>query len=442
MTDKTLLLNQEQVDEYLLQIGLTDIILADVRGIMDDKERLIIAGKYFSSIGKFDFSFSELSMLVASEWAGMGSNRGLIDMLASSYREKQEHVRQTQGFEVPLIHLLREDTGNYSGNYLESLTVWPEVEFSDEDLRRSIRLPLGLNKEIAQFIGMIWADGNIQRSSGASRLNVIQLGGDPPQKEMYTEFIQPMLKKHFNYDSTLYLLKATRSCLIDIGSFAITSWVFDQLGIKIEGGRVKRTIPYWLFESGEDIIEGFVEGVIAKRGIINPDPLSIQFSVTSKSFRESLYHLFSERNYSVSIRENWKVAIHAESTREVLFESELLNYEHRHFAEEYKIRHIMGKEKLLSIWYDVLAGRRSRFPHFALNQDENRMVLIDALLEKYRREVDPIGYPRRPYFEQNKLLGLFKSLGDNTRKVYTFAGILDQQSNRYDPCAAGKLGLV
>lgn len=179
--------NRQEVNEYLANKGLTDETLRGIRRIPSPEERLYEAGYVLAGMGWYNFSVTDLAMVVSGNlWSRNKGNtyaRKAGDLVRREYQSQAEELNKG-GLNTNSMHLFRENVGAYHGNLAEARSVW-NFEAGKDDWRDSIRLPLRVDDKVAQFLGIIWGDANIQKQTTARNPDHTTLFGDTEDFEFY-----------------------------------------------------------------------------------------------------------------------------------------------------------------------------------------------------------------------------------------------------------------
>jgi hypothetical protein len=176
------------------------------------------------------------------------------------------------------------------------------------------------------------------------------------EHEFYQDFVNPQLKKIFNYDPKFYInekqadhskfpnshskkKKLFSLMHVNINSVAVVSWLTKDLGFKIFDGNRERILPD-LNWSNQEILQGFFEGFIAGRGrvYLKKDDYGLSFRVPE--YNESTRNAITELLEMNSINyKSLKTGIHLNQyyTNKVLTEYTILNPIHKQRMEESNI---------------------------------------------------------------------------------------------------------
>lgn len=133
------------------------------------------------------------------------------------------------------------------------------ISFSNNDLKREIKIPNKITPELAELIGIIIGDGNIYTKD---RFELTIVGHIKEDKEYHEEFILKLLKKLFNIDAKSEEKHFTSgtSRRIRIKSKAILNFLIKVVGLK-SGKKQDIIIPKSIINSNEEIITSFLRGL-------------------------------------------------------------------------------------------------------------------------------------------------------------------------------------
>lgn len=132
--DQLLNLREDDKLNYLIEkLGVPQNLIYETRKIDDRRERLLRAMRISA---KYENKPRRAIALMLAGYSGVS----VIEHYFGSY------------------HNLRQQAGLYSGN--AGSCQWPEVDFSQADLRRNIRIPETITEDVAELIGIHIGDGH------------------------------------------------------------------------------------------------------------------------------------------------------------------------------------------------------------------------------------------------------------------------------------------
>jgi hypothetical protein len=207
-------LTKEEIDDYLVMLGIPYSELEKIRKEKDVRNRLKMAGKLLKK-RNININSMELAMIL---YGGNWKNTSITNL---NFLLKRVYNCN----EYPNIHCFRKEFGIYVGNVDDVRKEHPEITFSDKDLERNVRLPINLNngngKRIKQLIGIIIGDGYIHSSNGKS----IVLIGSKYDWQFYRTVVPRLIFDILNYEIFPKQHSKSRNVPeITINSEAIVKW--------------------------------------------------------------------------------------------------------------------------------------------------------------------------------------------------------------------------
>jgi hypothetical protein len=205
-----------------------------------------------------DFSTSVLAILLFHDSWNPKTARSykgrVIRRISAMFRDEAKHKSEKYCMEIPHIQILRETTGNYSGNLYEAREHWSKFSPSDLDFQRSVRLPVPLpnqegirfSEEAAFVLGAIYAAGYLARKNKESQdpYRVI-IRGDKGDLEFFQKHLHVLIGSVFNLSNlcsretrptadrnSTYIMPSFK-----IDSLAIATWLRYDLGFPAGGTR-------------------------------------------------------------------------------------------------------------------------------------------------------------------------------------------------------------
>ncbi len=244
-----------EVRKALLSRGLNSDCIdtlgdCDVSGGTNLATGIMKAAKIFKHCKINDFSGPELAMLLFSEtWSPETSKnyrtrntRCLSEMFGDEAKFKSEKY----GMHVSSIQILRETSGNYSGNFYEAREYWKSFVPSETDFRESVRIPTPmpntssqrLADEVNFALGIIYGGAFISGAKTAKHPCRLFIRGDKKDVPLFENGLQLTIDSCFNvsdscfnenrptrYRDSTYSLPS-----IVISSMAVASWLAYDLG--------------------------------------------------------------------------------------------------------------------------------------------------------------------------------------------------------------------
>lgn len=211
-----------------------------------------------------------VAALTYEDWDNPPSKESsTVQALGNEYREERDAIENVKDLDITYMHLLRDDVGAYEGNMLEARTHYSNFSNSQEDLLRSVVLPLEIDMDESELLGAYWTDGRFSDSSERYEFDLVGTAND---KEWYRDISEEIEKIH-NLDVKVIEeeiegemkdarepIKSKRP-VIKIDSQAILTWLKDDLKMDGAGGI---SIPdiNWSKENKA----GFLRGALAGRG--------------------------------------------------------------------------------------------------------------------------------------------------------------------------------
>jgi len=135
-----------------------------------------------------------------------------------------------------------------------------KVEFSNNDIKRGIKIPQELTPELAEFIGIVIGDGNIYTKD---RFELTIVGHMQEDKEYHEKIISKLFKDLFNINvkSEVKYFKNGTCRRTRIKSKAVISFLIRTIGLK-SGKKQEVEIPKQIKNSeNEEVIYSFIRGL-------------------------------------------------------------------------------------------------------------------------------------------------------------------------------------
>ena len=189
-----------------------------------------------------------------------------------------------------------------------------KINYSNYDIKKEIKVPIKITKELAEEIGMQFGDGFLSAKKYDYRLK----GNPKNEKEYYSEVIKPLFKELYNINVNLKEFK--RSFGFEVYSKALWEFKVKVMGIK-PGKKDGIRFPEILKISNKKILGAFLRGLFdtdgcvsfkSKYGYKNYYP-TIEISLTSKDLIKDVAEIlfmfgfnpcvfFNERYGRIAIR--------------------------------------------------------------------------------------------------------------------------------------------
>ncbi len=138
------------------------------------------------------------------------------------------------------------------------------IEFSHYDKKRGIKLPNEPSKELAELVGVILGDGNINsRKAGSHQIRITS----DSRLDYLTEHVAKLSILLFNITPTFYYFKGRNVQHLIISGKSIVDF-FSFMGLK-PGNKIKNktTIPRWIWTK-RNYLKACVRGLIDTDGSI------------------------------------------------------------------------------------------------------------------------------------------------------------------------------
>ena len=139
-----------------------------------------------------------------------------------------------------------------------------KVEFSREDIRRNIRIPNKMTKELSELIGIITGDGciGIYKGKGYIHHEIKFSGHRTEEYDYYTEHVNGLFNFLFNASIKLRVFKSSGNELSSrIGSKAILSFLSRALYLPTRNKASVTKIPEYIKSSSPEIKTAFIRGL-------------------------------------------------------------------------------------------------------------------------------------------------------------------------------------
>ena len=290
----------DEVRQILLDYGVTKPVMnmfgdSDKLCYSDLELEAIKAAETFADLGLNDFSITHLTMLLFhDDWVPYHTKRfktRLVNRLSAMYVDEAQSRSRDYRMDIPCIQILRERTGNYSGNVYEARTHWKGFIPSDTDLRRSTRIPVPVSggtyrmaSRDAFVLGVIYAAGFLSKPSHLSHPVSLFVRGDKGDLPFYRDIAATLFSEVFNMQNIYveeerpvrdrtgtYILPFFR-----LSSKAVSTWLRYDLDFPAEGTHNEtKCIPVPKID--ERNITDFVSGFVSAKGTRHEHRGSMRF---------------------------------------------------------------------------------------------------------------------------------------------------------------------
>ncbi|MFH1240100.1 MAG: LAGLIDADG family homing endonuclease [Candidatus Diapherotrites archaeon] len=242
------------------------------------------------------------------------------------------------------LEQLKTQAGTLESNKDEVNQVFPQIEFSLQDISRGIQIPLDITPLLAEEIGWHIGDGCIPNNKNGNA--IYQLGGDPnEEREFYENYIKKTFKALYNYNAKPNFLAKGNLFGITFASKAIFDFKTKILGFPIgKKSHIIRIPDAIMFGDDEN-----KKAVI--RGIADTD-FSVTFQKKHKNFHyypaiigSTVSKTLATQLKSLLIQLGFKPKV------QVYFRK-------RTQHNEYLIR-LMGKNQLEK-WFDIIGSNNPK----------------------------------------------------------------------------------
>ncbi|MBI2655044.1 hypothetical protein HYX06_01325 [Candidatus Woesearchaeota archaeon] len=231
--------------------------------------------------------------------------RAVYKALSRKYHDRRELSRLFFGLDIPLTQFLREDLGAYQGNLKLAKIMWPDLEVSQYDWAKSIRIPIRIGFEEGKLLGIFYGKGKIMPiGDDRKRESDVNIGCRDFDVDFHEQVLLPLIRKVHNIILTTahcsqyvrggenyYLTENLPN--FEIYSLALVSWLQHSIGMEVQ--KEQRTVPS-LLETHEQKL-GFLVGVLASRGRIYsyPDKTMLRVGNMSGNFLDGLRTLSQKK---------------------------------------------------------------------------------------------------------------------------------------------------
>jgi len=219
--------------------------------------KILDAGEEFKEKGLGNFSTNLLVMLLFHNSWVPGKTRGFKSRVMRGVKlmfgEEAKYKSSRFLMQIPAIQILRETTGNYSGNLYEAREYWHGFTPSDSDFRNSVRIPtplpnvqgMCLSEEASFVLGAIYAAGFLAKNPKMSDPCRLFIRGDKKDCHFFEEELSLLVSSVFNVSGSYTCEeRPTRDRkrtyglpTIKVDSMAISTWLRYDLGFPAEKTR-------------------------------------------------------------------------------------------------------------------------------------------------------------------------------------------------------------
>jgi hypothetical protein len=210
-------------------------------------------------------------------------------------------------------------------------------DFSQEDIRRNIKIPDELTGDLAEETGIHIGDGNLnvkKENDGWFKYRY-RITGDLTNELIYHEnFIKPLLKRLYNHEGSLTEQKEKNAIITSISSKAIALFKHNTLGLPT-GSKKDITIPR-KFEGNLELAKNCLRGIIDTDFTLNQD-MQLVGNLASLKLLKQMTRLLDALNVRNRLFEHssyGRIVIYRESAAKILDVWHLNNQKH---ASKYKM---------------------------------------------------------------------------------------------------------
>ncbi len=137
------------------------------------------------------------------------------------------------------------------------------TEFSRNDFRNKVNIPIGLTPQLAEFLGIMIGDGHIEdrkrKDRNSENVYEMQITGNIIDKNYYTKYVNPLIKRLFNVKFKIIERKSSNSLVLFKNSKAIHSFLKNEIGLIARKHNVR--IPKIIMKSHLDSKAAFLKGL-------------------------------------------------------------------------------------------------------------------------------------------------------------------------------------
>jgi len=219
--DRPLALSKRDKENYLTgELGIPQETIQEILGIKNKRERLLRAMQVAAEYEENPRSATALAL------AGYSGESPIVHYFGSS-------------------HNLRVKAGVYKGSM--DTCSWPGVEFSQADLRRSIRIPDVITMEVAELVGIHIGDGYQRASNDFYEIEVV--GSDVDERQYIDNYVVPLYERVYGIRPKPKIYERRGVYGFRIRSKAIFTFQ-KSLGLPV-GRKISVAIPEIIMNSGE-----------------------------------------------------------------------------------------------------------------------------------------------------------------------------------------------
>jgi hypothetical protein len=177
------------------------------------------------------FTINTITALVADDWDSPSSQRKMTSKsINQHYHKKINQLEDVIGDRIPGVHFLRDEIGVYAGNLIQKRLELPLLEFSNQDLSDSIRIPDHTDEGYSLLGTLVGYSAQYMHSTkNALSLYLYGRAGD---EEFFSDTIIRQIKEVFNKTVKICQYR-NKSPLITLGSKAIISYLNKYMGFPI-----------------------------------------------------------------------------------------------------------------------------------------------------------------------------------------------------------------
>lgn len=166
----------------------------------------------------------------------------------------------------------------FSSNYQ---TITYEIPKLTKHCTKNVTLPTVVTEEVAEFLGMYYADGCIKDNHGSFTLNFTNGNKDVVDR------ICSLSKNLFGVEASVYA--KPHSCSIDITAKSLSP---IEKALELKRGCVNKVIPSIILKSPCSVVKAFIKGMTLDSCVVkNTDKVFLKFTVSNKLSAKYLQEL-------------------------------------------------------------------------------------------------------------------------------------------------------
>ncbi|MEK6861727.1 MAG: hypothetical protein AABY07_07190 [Nanoarchaeota archaeon] len=256
-----------------MRAALQELTRGELRGIKRGnlEARIKRAICILNNSGVIGIGAKTIAVLVSGKDLEISSVQ-IKKFVRERYGHKFHSAKEDYGFDIPLLQPIREELGLYDGNLYDAKKVyWNGLTPSSYDFLRNVRIPLSVDKKLAELLGIIWAEGRYELNENTVR---IHLDGKEKDLEVYDKRIRTMIKDIFNLVVNLQVIETTHMVngkirsyhnpRLSIVSKAINSWLINYAGFPKDRENMDLPRVKLSPENAEAFYKGLFMGMMTK----------------------------------------------------------------------------------------------------------------------------------------------------------------------------------